>query len=200
MTSFINAFHSILVGDPDALTFLRGDTAIELHVGPSGEIAFRAVVDGSAGMRFNNIEKIRTVLETATDQISGAEILDAAGTFRPVGLGVSSEIALSGTGTQTYFSQGRAGATIYWTGGTATNIDTFASTGASQTDIPPGAWWVLQNNGAGALTMRGGASVTIRHWAGLGAAPVDEDVVLPRGAQALIRKVSDTVYDFSHNG
>ncbi len=190
---------TFLVCDPDGNTQLSGDANLELRVNVS-ETSILCVANSVVILYTDNIERFRTTSETLADQISGARVLDAAGSYKPVGLGVSAEIALSGTGTQTYFSQGRAGATIYWTGGSATNLDTFASTGGSQTNIPNGAWWALQNNGAGALTLRGGSGVTIRHWDGLGSAPPDEDVLVPRGAMALIRKVSDTVYDFSHNG
>jgi hypothetical protein len=190
---------SILDSDPDGQTILKADTNIEIQVA-AGQRALVGTASSKTGLYFNNIEKIKTVDETATDQISGAEVLDGEGNFKPVGLGVSDETALSTTGTFTPFTQARAGRTLYLTAASAANIDTFASTGASQTDIPDGAMWFVQVNGAGAVTFRGGASVTIRHWAGLGAAPVDEDVVIPRGTVATVRKVRDTVYDIWKNG
>ena len=190
---------TILTGDPDGITQLRADTNLELQCAAS-ETALLATANVDVALFYNNVETFRTASRTVSDQISGAEVQDAQGNFRPVGLGTSAEIALSGTGTQTYFSQGRCGGTIYWAGGSATNLDTYPNTGTDQTNIPNGAWWIVQNNGAGALTIRGGSGITIRYWSGAGAAPANVDVSIPRGSQVMIRKVNDSFYDISHNG
>jgi hypothetical protein len=144
---------------------------------------------------YNDVKKFETQDQTAADATSGAEVVDGDGNLRNVGFNEAVEDANSSTGTITPFGQNNVGQVIYWTGGTATNMDTFANTGGSQTNIPAGAVWTVQNNGAGALTFRGGTSVTIRYWSGAGAAPADVDVTIARGGVATVRKVSDTVYD-----
>lgn len=190
---------TILDGDPDANTILIADTDLYLKTGGTSW-ALKAWLNAQVGLYYNSVLALQTADHTAAGQISSAQVLDGNGTLRPVGIGVNDNFSLAGTGTQTYFNNVRAQHTIYWTGASATNMDTYASTGGSQTDLPTGAWWAVQNNGAGTLTLRGGTGVTIRYWSGAGAAPADVDVVVPRGAIALVRKISNTVYDFSHNG
>jgi len=191
---------TLFSGDPDGQTTVRGDSNVAIEVSGGSAIAANFDGGGKAGLRFNNVEKFRTVLHTAADQISGAEIVDGEGNFTPVGLGVSKETALTTTGTFTPFTQARAGKTLHLTPASAANIDTFASTGASQTNIPNGTMWFVQVNGAGVVTFRGGALVTIRFYNGAGAAPPDADVIIARGGIATIRKVNDTIYDIWGTG
>lgn len=52
---------TILQGDPDAVTVLRGDTDVEIQVAV-GELAFKGFANARAGMYFNNIETARTLV------------------------------------------------------------------------------------------------------------------------------------------
>jgi len=102
--------------------------------------------------------------ETAVDQISGANVLDAEGTLQPVGLGVVIDDATNwGNGTITPFQQVNAHQTIDHDDATATLMNTSTNVESGQTDIPPGAQWEVKNAGAGALTIAGGTRVTL-YW------------------------------------
>ena len=93
------------------------------------------------------------------------------------------------------FQQVNANQVIYWIGGGASNFDTYAETGSNQTNIPVGAMWTVQCDGAGTLVIRGGSNVNIRYWAGDGSTPADADVTVARGGVATVRKVADDTYD-----
>lgn len=189
---------TILSGDPDGQTVLRGDTNLIFQVS-AGQSAIIAIGGDRVELYHNNLLKFQTVLETAAGQISGARVVDGQGVFKPVGLGVSDQSTLSATGVTTPFTQARAGRSLLFTGGSASQWDTFASTGSSQTNILNGAMWFGMNDGAGVLTFRGGASVVIRHWNNAGVTPPDADVVIGRGQIFTVKKVSDTLYDIWTN-
>lgn len=152
--------------------------------------------NGDVALFYNNTERFRSADHTAADMTSGAEITDSEGTFKPVGLGVTinDTTTFDTAATHTPFQQANASQVIYWVGTGASNWDTYASTGSSQTDIPAGTMWIVQSNGSGTLVIRGGSAVTIRYWAATGA-PADADVTVARGGVATVRKVSDTIYD-----
>jgi len=194
----VGTARTILSGDPDGQTILRADNGLSLQVA-AGEVAILGDSNGSVWLYNDNVTAFRTVLQTATDQISGAEVRDAEGNFKPVGIGVviNDATTFDTVATHTPFQQANATQTVYFVGagaGTA-NFDTYTNVEASQTNIPAGTMWYVQNNAATTVCLiRGGASVTIRYWAGTGA-PADVDVTVARGGVATIRKVSDSIYD-----
>jgi hypothetical protein len=150
---------------------------------------------------YAGLETIRSELYSAADQVSGGEVKDAEGNFKPVGIGVliNDSTTFDTAATHTPFQQINVNEVIYWVGTGASNFDTYASTGTSQTDIPAGATWIVQCNGSGTLVIRGGSLVTIRFWDASGA-PADADVTVARGGVATVRKVSDTIYDVWGSG
>ena len=167
----------------------------------STEAIIQYVADQGVELYFNGVLKFETVDETAADQTSGAEILDSEGTMKPVGIGVTinDTTTFDTAATHTPFQQVNASQVIYWVGTGASNWDTYANTGASQTDIPIGTMWIVQSNGSGTLVIRGGTSVTIRFYAASGA-PADADVTVARGGVATVRKVADNIYDVWGSG
>ena len=175
---------------------ITSNTDVTIAVVAGAETAAIFTGNGSVTLRYNNIESLRTADETATDQISGAEILDAEGNFQPIGVGVviNDATTFDTAATHEPFTQNNATQTIYWVGTGASNFDTFENTGNSQTFIPVGTMWYVQSNGSGTLVIRGGTSVTIRYWAGTGA-PADADVTVAQGGVATVRKVADNIYD-----
>lgn len=183
---------TILLGNPDALTTLVADTDLHLDCN-AGDNALIAIAAGKVGIYFNNVETFRTADRTASDGNSGAQVLDGEGVFRSVGYTSMNVSVLATTGTVTPFTQARARAMIKFTGASATNWDTFTDVETSQTDIEIGTIWMIQNDGAGTLTFRGGASVTIQFWDASGA-PADADVTVARGGIAWVHKVADNVY------
>jgi predicted phage tail protein len=165
--------------------------------GGTYEVAMQIVPD-SAIWFYNNGALVATTVErTAAAQISGLQVEDANGALRPVGLGVLVNDAdlFNTAGTHTPFQQVNANQVIYWIGGGASNFDTYAETGSNQTNIPVGAMWTVQCDGAGTLVIRGGSNVNIRYWAGDGSTPADADVTVARGGVATVRKVADDTYD-----
>jgi len=195
------ATRPLLYGDPDAATSITGDTDIQLWNSAGVDLVVKGFDGARTGIYHNGTEKIRTVLHTAADQISGAEMVDAEGNFKPVGIGVTitDTTTFDTVATHTPFQQINASEVIYWVGTGASNWDTYASTGTSQTDIPAGTMWIVQSNGSGTLVIRGGTAVTIRFYAASGA-PADADVTVARGGVATVRKVSDTIYDVWGSG
>ena len=160
------------------------------------ELAITAAPNGAVGLYWDALNKFNTVDHTATDQISGAELLDAEGNMQPAGVGVviTDSTTFDTAATHEPFTQTNATQTIYWVGTGTSNFDTFGNTGNSQTFIPVGTMWYVQSNGSGTLVIRGGTSVTIRYWAGTGA-PADADVTVAQGGVATVRKVADNIYD-----
>ncbi len=190
------ATRSYLVGDPDGATFLRGDTSVRVETQPGGALSLLGIAAGRTALYWNAIEKLRTANETAADKISGADVLNAAGVFKPVGLGVVEDDATAfGSGTQLPFNQINAGENIENNETVATNYDTHPSTGSPQTNIPPGVMWFITNTNTGALTIRPGTSVTLRWYDGAGAAAPTGNRTLARAGIATVRKVSDTLYE-----
>lgn len=186
---------TILSADPDSTTTLIADTDLNLQV-KAGETAVQCVADGKVGLRYNNIEKFRTVLETDADQISGAEVLNAAGVMKPIGLGVIEDDATAfGSGAQTPFQQINAHECIENDETVATSYTTYASTGSSQTNIPAGAQWEVKNTNTGALTILGGTGVTLTWFDGAGAAAPTGTRTLARAGRCVVRKISDTNYE-----
>jgi hypothetical protein len=169
--------------------------------GGTEQTIFTASPDGDAGLFYAGLETIRSELYSAADQVSGGEVKDAEGNFKPVGIGVliNDSTTFDTAATHTPFQQINVNEVIYWVGTGASNFDTYASTGTSQTDIPAGATWIVQCNGSGTLVIRGGSLVTIRFWDASGA-PADADVTVARGGVATVRKVSDTIYDVWGSG
>lgn len=166
-----------------------------------GENAIVCTQNSGVDFYHNNVNKARIVNQSTAGEVSGMKIANAAGVLKPAGLGVLENDATAwGSGTLTPFQQVNAGEVIYHDNSSGTNYDTYASTGSDQTNIPDGAWWLVQMNAGSTLTIRGGTGVTIRYWAGEGAAPADVDVTVARGGYALVRKVSDTVYDVMGKG
>lgn len=187
---------TILNADPDAVTVLRGDTEIQLQVTPSADLVLAGVAGGETKLYFNDVETFRTAARNNADMISGAEVVDAEGNMRPCGLGVIIDDATNfGTGTETPFQQVNAHQTILHNESSATNYDTYPSTGANQTNIPAGAQWEVKNTGTGALTIRPGTSVTLTWFDGAGAAPPTGNRTLARGGRCVVRKISDTNYE-----
>lgn len=199
VTDAVGNLRTILSANPDGQTILRADTDIRIQI-KGGDNTMIGTQGVDCALFFNNIETFKTSNQTAADKISGAEVLDGEGNFQPVGLGASVDENISGTGTTTPFTQARAGKSLRFTPASATNVDTFASTGSSQTNIPNGAQWMGKHDGAGTLTFRGGASVTVRFWEGGDVTPPDVDVTIARGSVFYVKKVSDTIYDIWGNG
>lgn len=186
---------TIINGNPDGTTIVRADTDLDLQVN-AGDVALRGRSGGSTGLFNNNIEKLRTASETAADQISGCEVLNAAGVLKPVGLGVIEDDATAfGSGAQTPFQQINAGEVIEDDETVATSYTTYANTGTDQTNIPNGAQWEVKKTNTGVLTILGGASVTLTWFDGGGAAPPTGTRTLARGGRCIIRKVSDSAYE-----
>lgn len=184
-----------LVGDPDAITSLRGDTNVQIEVA-AGELAIECIANSVVVLYTDNIERFRTTSETLADQISGARVLNAAGVYKPVGLGVIEDDATAfGSGAQTPFQQINAHETIENNETVATSYTTFASTGGSQTNIPAGAQWEVKNTNTGALTILGGSAVTLTWFDGAGAAAPTGTRTLARAGRCIVRKISDTNYE-----
>lgn len=189
-----------LIGDPDATTIVRADTNLELQVN-NGETALLATANGAVGLYFNNILEFETSFPTAANIMTGARVRSAAGAMQPVGLGVIINDATAwGSGTITPFQLVNAHESILHDEASATTMNTYASTGGDQTNIPDGAQWEVKNDGAGALTIGNGTGVTLYWWAGLGVTPATGIRTLARGSIATVRKISDTRYEIWGNG
>lgn len=186
---------TLFTGDPDGVTTLKADTDLRLEVN-AGELALEGVANFETRLFYNNEQKLKTVNEAGSDTTSGVHVVNAAGVMKPVGLGVIIDDATAfGSGTQTPFQQINAHETILHDESSATNFDTFPSTGASQTFIPAGAQWEVKNTGTGALTIRPGTSVTLTWFDGGGAAPPTGNRTLARSGRCVVRKINDTNYE-----
>lgn len=105
-----------------------------------------------------------------------------------------------GSGTQTPFQLINAGQSIKHVNASAAAYTTYTNSESNQTVIPDGAQWEIKNDGAGALTILGGTSVTLYWWAGAGSTPTTGTRTLARGGICTVRKVSDSRYEIFGNG
>lgn len=146
--------------------------------------------DGPFTMYENNVATLRTADRTAADKGTGAEVLDGAGTFRPVGLNVLPvDTTLSG-GNDT-LALSNVGFQLYYNSGTARTLSANADN-----DIPVGAAWsVIVGSSGGVLTLDGGTGITIQYWNGSGysATAAAGNVTLGEGRH-FIYKYSDSVF------
>jgi hypothetical protein len=191
---------TFLTADPDSTTTVRGDTDVNIQVN-AGVNSAVFTGGGAVTLYYNNNTKFRTADQTAAGNISGAEVYDADGGYRPVGLGVIiDDSTVFGSGTQTPFQQINAHQSIKHTNASVTTYNTYASTGTDQTDIPDGAQWEVKNDGAGALTIGSGTGVTLYWWDGAGSTPPTGNRTLARGGFCTVKKISDTRYEIVGNG
>lgn len=200
-SNFYRAFFGVHDGDLWGLAGWGVTNPPEFIIESGGESIIEATFNAETRFYYNNVEKLATVLETAADQISGAEVLNADGVAKPVGLGVVEDDGTTfGSGTQNPFQQVNAHESIKHTNGSAAAYTTYADTGTDQTNIPAGAQWEVKNDGAGALTILGGTSVTLYWWDGGGITPPTGTRTLARGSICTVRKISDTRYEIWGNG
>lgn len=185
----------------------RGGTGVVLSTGTGTEtvlhtspifvtdITTPVIKNGAAGptLQFNSVNTFRIVSETAADQSSGAEVIDAAGAFRPVGIAPSPQEEVTGAG-QTLLTQARSSATLRMNSASTQQVTTENNTGAPQTDIPDGTMWIIKAFGAGVVTIVEGTSVTLR-WYDASGAPPTGTRTLARGGVATVQKVDDSNYD-----
>ncbi len=184
-----------MAADPDGVTTFRAQTNLQFQVAGS-ESAIIATANADVALYYDAVEKFRTSDEAAADMISAAEVLNAAGAFKPVGLGVIEDDATAfGSGAQTPFQQINAHETIENNETVATSYTTYASTGSDQTNIPNGAQWEVKNTNTGALTILGGTSVTLTWFDGAGAVAPTGTRTLARAGRCVVRKINDTNYE-----
>lgn len=153
---------TILTGDPDAATTLRGDTNLELQVAAS-ETALLATANADVALYYNNISKFKTADETAADAASGVEVLGPDGIFYPAGFNVVSAETGFGIGNVT-LNQATIGKQLFYDTATARSL-LFNNDG----NIPIHAMWsYIVGPSGGTLTGDGGTGVTITYWNGSG--------------------------------
>lgn len=184
-------------GGTGVSTSTGSGTATVLHTSPTfvTRITTPAIRNGATGttLEFNSIAAFRIVDQTSADQSTAAEVLDAAGTFRPVGIAPSPQIDI--TAATELLTQARSSATLRCNSASAIAVTTEAATGTAQTDIPNGTMWIVKAFGAGAVTIVAGTSVTLTFWNGSGGVPSTGTRTLARAGVATVQKIDDNEYD-----
>lgn len=172
-----------------------GNTVLSASPTFTTNITTPIIKNGAAGpiLQFNSVNAFRIVDEAATDQSSGAEVVDAAGNFQPVGIAPSPQEEVTGAGTA-LLTQARASTTLRMNSASTQQVTTQNATGDAQTFIPDGTMWIVKAFGAGVVTIVAGTSVTLSWWDASGAPPTGTRT-LARGGVATIQKIDDNEYD-----
>jgi hypothetical protein len=146
--------------DPDAITILRGDTDVDIQVG-AGETAIYATGQAGVGIYYNDVENLRTVLQTDNDMVSGAEVLGPDSVFR--GVGFNSVPKFNVTSSFNH-QQTHIGKMYFYDTATARTI-TFVNDGSI---IVGEMMHYYSGPTGGTLTFTAGSGVTLRYWNGTG--------------------------------
>ena len=152
-----------LVGDPDAVTEVRGDTDVQILVNVGAEIAVEAVANGKVGLRYDAVETFRTSDEQGADIGMGAEVMHDDQAFYPVGMNVAPEDDTLDTGNL-ILDLDTVGKMITYNTATARSLNF-----NNISDTKVGSLWALKvGPSGGTLTGDGGTGVQIRWWNGTG--------------------------------
>lgn len=181
---------TILTGDPDAVTTLRGDTDIQLLVNAGGSNGIIIANGGACTFYWNAQANLRTANEAASDIGMGAEVRHNDDSFYPVGMNSVPENSGLDTGNVT-LGQSHVGKMLTYNSATARSL-LFNNVAAIQV----GAMFsLLVGPSAGTLTGDGGTGVQIRWWNGSGwtTTAAAGNITIGVG-QYTIWKETDTLY------
>ncbi len=151
----------IIVGDPDTDTDVTGDVNITLWNAAGVDKVLEGLANAATSIYYNGTATLQTADRTAAGNSSGADVLDGAGTFRPIGFNNTPQDTNNATNVP--FTQAQVGYDIIHDNVTAYTWTTEASTGTAQTDIPAGSMWKCTNLGSGVITIAAGSGVTM-YW------------------------------------
>lgn len=180
---------NVEVGNSTAETKVVFDTAFRVNNGTNDQILVND--GGSAEIYYNNGGGIKTQSATASDNASGAEVVDAGGvTYRSIGFNVIPPFEFSTTSE--ILTKARIGYILEYSGSGGHTVTTEDNT--DDLDIPVGATWMVSNNGTATVAINQGTSVTLRWLDGGGAAPSTGNRTLAIAGIATITKISDAEY------
>jgi hypothetical protein len=91
----VGTARTILEGDPDGITILRGDTNLELECA-AGENALIANANGSVDLYYDNVLHLSTKAYSGADDISSAEVKNYDGNLRDIGFAIMETVTKSG--------------------------------------------------------------------------------------------------------
>lgn len=141
--------------------------------------------DSAVNLGYNGTFTLRTADETASDIGMGAEVMDNAGTFRPVGMNVAPPETVN---AGMIFAAVDNGQMKIHDEATARSWTVNQST-----DIPLGAIYGIINIGAGVITLVSGVGVAFEYWNGTGWTNTTGNITLGLG-QFTIYKRTDIEY------
>ena len=147
--------------DPDASLIISGDTGLLLRVNHT-ESALLASANGACTIYYNNIQKIRTADQTASQKSSGGEVLGPDGVFYGIGLNVLPRETISGG--DHVLDQEDQGKSLFYNEATARSLNL-----NNDSAIPVDALFHYRvGSTGGVLTGDGGTNVVISWWNGTG--------------------------------
>ena len=185
-TDAVGGVSNILIADPDTDTSLYGEQDVRLYTNAGTHISVQCLDNGATSLHYQGTSKIQTQDQTAAGNSSGADVVDGAGTFRPIGFNNTPQTTNNATNVP--FTQAQVGYDIIHDNTTAYTWTTNASTGTAQTDIPVGSMWKCTNLGSGVISIAAGASVTLYWLDGSGTT----------GTRSLAQWGTCTVYKYSN--
>lgn len=152
----------------------------------------------SVGIQYAGSTKIVTQDHTGVDNVSGATVVDGAGTARDIGFNVM-DTTNDASATTVTLTQARVGHSRRATNSTGNML--YVPVGAD-TSIPVGSMWVVRNftTSTGTVQLVAASTDSLRHYDGSGSTPPAtigsaNPFTLARGGVATVVKVADGDYE-----